>query len=267
MTVGSLFAGIGGFDLGFEREGFEVRWQVEKDEFCRKVLAKHWPDVKRYEDIRDVGAHNLEPVNIICGGFPCQPFSAAGKRLGTADDRDLWPEMYRVIQEIEPSWVVAENVYPLTSIQQGLVFERMLSDLEDEGYEVGSFGIPACAVDAKHIRMRIWIMAYSNNKRQSQPEGDEHKKRRWVVNSNKAMAYASSARLEGHRNGTSRTEQEYTAISSTRRWEPEPELGRVAHGIPHRMDRIKSLGNAVVPQLIQITARIIMEVESVRKAV
>src|SRR5512139_2392629 len=99
LTVGSLFSGIGGLELGLERAGMAVRWQVEIDPYCRKVLAKHWPDVARYEDVRDVGRHNLEPVDLICGGFPCQPVSLAGKRMGDGDDRWLWPEFIRVVRE------------------------------------------------------------------------------------------------------------------------------------------------------------------------
>src|SRR3990172_13197899 len=102
LTVGSLFAGIGGFDLGLERAGFQIKWQVEKDEWCKKILEKHWPGVRRYKDIHEVGAHNLEAVDLICGGFPCQPFSIAGKRKGEEDDRHLWPEMLRVISELKP---------------------------------------------------------------------------------------------------------------------------------------------------------------------
>ena len=107
ITVGSLFAGIGGLELGLERAGMETKWQVEIDPFCQKVLAKHWPEVTKYEDIREVGEHNLEPVDLICGGFPCQPHSLAGKRNASEDERDLWGEMFSVICEIKPRWVLA----------------------------------------------------------------------------------------------------------------------------------------------------------------
>lgn len=109
-TVGSLFSGIGGFELGFERAGFEIRWQVELDDYCTAVLAKHWPEVKRYRDVRTVGSHNLEPVDVICGGFPCQPVSLAGRRQVQADDRWLWPEFARLIRELRPRIAVMENV-------------------------------------------------------------------------------------------------------------------------------------------------------------
>lgn len=157
MRVGSLFAGIGGFDLGLERAGMEVVWQVEIDPFCNKVLAKHWPDVKRYRDVKEVGKHNLEPVDLICGGFPCQPFSVAGKRKGKEDGRALWPEMFRIISECRPRWVIGENVAGF--INMGL--DESISDLEGIGYEVQTFVIPACAVNAPHRRDRVWIIAHS----------------------------------------------------------------------------------------------------------
>ncbi len=110
MRFGELFAGIGGIGLGLERAGMEVRWHVEKDEYCRRVLAKHWPDVARYEDVKDVGAHNLEPVDLICGGFPCQPVSVAGKRKAQDDERWLWPEFSRILRELRPRYALMENV-------------------------------------------------------------------------------------------------------------------------------------------------------------
>src|SRR4029450_2592075 len=117
LTFGSLFAGIGGFDLGLERAGLTCRWQVEIDPFCRKVLAKHWPDVTRYADIRELDGRTVDPVDVLCGGFPCQPHSLAGKRGGSADERDLWREFARVIREVGPRWVLAENVPGLLSTE------------------------------------------------------------------------------------------------------------------------------------------------------
>ncbi|MCK9568534.1 DNA cytosine methyltransferase [Candidatus Pacearchaeota archaeon] len=168
MKAGSLFSGIGGFDLGLERAGMTVKWQVEIDDFCNKVLAKHWPNVKRYRDVKEVGKHNLEPVDLICGGFPCQPFSVAGKRRGTEDDRHLWPEMFRVIDELRPRWVIGENVAGF--INMGL--DQSISDLEGIGYEVGTFVIPACAVNAPHRRDRVWIIAQNSEHGFTHPESD-----------------------------------------------------------------------------------------------
>lgn len=159
MTVGSLFSGIGGFDLGLERAGMTIKWQVEIDDFCNKVLEKHWPDVKRYRDIKELRGDELEPVDLICGGFPCQPFSAAGKRRSKEDDRYLWPEMLRVIRAVRPNWIIGENVAGIVS----LALDDVLSDLENEGYACQSFIIPACAVNAPHRRDRVWIIANCDN--------------------------------------------------------------------------------------------------------
>ncbi len=130
FTFGSLFAGIGGLDLGLERAGMTCSWQVENHPFCQKILHKHWPNVPKFEDVRHVGRWNLEPVDLIAGGFPCQPHSVAGKRRGAADDRNLWPEMYRIIRELRPPWVLAENVPGI----KGTILNSCLSDLESEGY-------------------------------------------------------------------------------------------------------------------------------------
>jgi len=161
ITFGSLFSGIGGIDLGLERSGMVCKWQVEKDEFCRKVLQKHWPEVRRYEDVREVGKHNLEPVDLICGGFPCQPFSVAGKRKGTEDDRHLWPEYLRIIREVRPRWVLGENVPGIINI----FLDQALSDLEGEGYTAEAIVLPACAFDAPHIRQRVFIVAHTASDR------------------------------------------------------------------------------------------------------
>ena len=111
LTVGSLFSGIGGLELGLERTGgFKTKWQVEIDEYCLKVSERHWPNVQRFRDIKECGKHNLSTVDLICGGFPCQPHSVAGKRKGAEDDRNLWPEMFRIIREVNPRWVICENV-------------------------------------------------------------------------------------------------------------------------------------------------------------
>jgi len=160
----SLFTGIGGFDCAAQRvwgEGTTVAF-CEIDPFCQQVLKKHWPGVPIFSDIRELGREQLEqlgPIDIITGGFPCQPFSHAGQRRGTEDDRHLWPEMLRVIRLVKPRWVLGENVSGLLSLEGGVVFENCLSDLEAEGYSVQAFIIPACAVNAPHRRDRVWIVA------------------------------------------------------------------------------------------------------------
>lgn len=167
LTVLDLFSGIGGFSLGLERAGFETVAFCEIEPFCQKVLHKHWPDVPLAHDIRkltydDRKLRDAEDVifegqiDLVCGGFPCQPYSIAGHKKGTQDNRDLWPEMFRVIQQSKPTWVIGENVTYFTN----MAFTRTKSDLESEGYTVQPFIIPACAVGAPHRRDRIWIVAY-----------------------------------------------------------------------------------------------------------
>jgi DNA (cytosine-5)-methyltransferase 1 len=165
MTHGSLFSGIGGFDLAAEWSGWENLFNCEWEEFPRKVLKHHFPNAKQYEDIKDFDATDYNGrIDVLSGGFPCQPFSVAGQRKGTEDSRHLWPEMLRVIGECQPRWVVGENVRGLVSWSDGLVLETCYSDLENLGYSVQSFIIPACAAgNAPHRRDRVWIVAHNHN--------------------------------------------------------------------------------------------------------
>lgn len=161
MTHASLFSGIGGFDLAAEWMGWQNMFNCEIDPFCRKVLAYHFPEAKQYEDVKttDFTIHRGH-IDVLTGGFPCQPFSLAGKRKGSDDNRYLWPEMLRAIREIQPRWVVGENVFGIVNWSDGMVFEQVQSDLENEGYEVQPYIIPACAVDAPHRRDRVWFVAH-----------------------------------------------------------------------------------------------------------
>jgi len=155
LRVLDLFSGIGGFSLGLERTGgFETVAFCEIEEFSQKILRKHWPDVPIHNDIRKLDGSEID-ADVITGGYPCQPFSNAGKRGGAEDDRHLWPEMYRLIKAIRPRWVIAENVYG--HISMGL--DQVLSDLEGINYAWWTFIVPACAVDAPHRRDRVWIIA------------------------------------------------------------------------------------------------------------
>lgn len=162
MRHGSLFSGIGGFDLASEWMGWENVFHCEWNEFGQKVLKYYWPKAITYNDITktDFSIHR-GTIDILTGGFPCQPYSSAGKRLGKEDSRHLWPEMLRTIREIQPTYVVGENVRGLTNWNGGLVFDEVQADLEAEGYEVTPFLLPACAVNAPHRRDRIWFVAYS----------------------------------------------------------------------------------------------------------
>jgi DNA (cytosine-5)-methyltransferase 1 len=153
----SLFSGIGGFDLGLERAGMTCVGQVEWEPYCQAVLKHHWPHVKQMGDIRDVKEDSFGPVDLICGGFPCQPFSVAGKQRGKDDNRYLWPEMFRVIRTYRPTWVLGENVPGIVK----MALDQVLADLEGEGYAVQAFLIPACGVDAPHRRERVWIVAWN----------------------------------------------------------------------------------------------------------
>lgn len=268
MTFGSLFSGIGGFDLGLERAGMRCGWQVEIDPFCQRVLAKHWPDVRRYGDIKE--CHNLPPVDLICGGVPCQPASVAGKQRGTSDDRWLWPEAFRIVREVRPAWLLFENVCGILALESGVVFENLLLELEALGYEVETAIIPACGVDAPHRRDRVWIVAHSKSERDrgEQREFRQEERRQGIAlswdteQSGQDVADSYRQGSQGW-NKRQRSAGEWTAGSS--RWPdeadgfPQSAIRRVAHGVPSRVDRLKALGNAVVPQVIETIGRAILK--------
>ena len=264
MRVGSIFSGIGGLDLGLERAGLRIVWQSEIDPYASAVLRKHWPNVPNLGDIRGIEVHHAEPVDIICGGFPCQPFSLAGKRRGTEDDRYLWPEMRRVIEEFQPRWVLGENVPGIIN----MALDEVLSSLEAIGYETGTVVVPACALNAPHRRDRVWILGHA--KRLGLP-GQEPENRR------SSMADPDSKGLP-EREREQAEERPYSEPTgsglqplqkqrdTTACWDAEPDVGRVAHGVPNRVDRLRSLGNAVVPQVAEAIGRMILAVDSLIKA-
>lgn len=337
MNVLDLFSGIGGFSLGLERAGMRTVAFCEIEPFPRAVLAKHWPHVPCYHDVHDVTADRLDRdgvgrIDLICGGYPCQPFSHAGKQRGHEDPRHLWPQMRRVVGEVRPAWVLAENV--VGHITLGL--DQVLADLETDGYAARAIVVPACAKDAPHIRQRVWIMARDRD-RDREPDlsvdaevegvqgmvadaardvglrgGEEIRRARQRAESGSAgrggvehvatesqegatrdVADAVSkgleryARDEGEETGRSGSQRGPTSESGLpggsgpllpddglrsgegpgpvqrgrqepSRWLPEPRVGRVAHGIPRRMDRLRALGNAVVPQVVEEIGRAIM---------
>ena len=188
MTHASLFSGIGGFDLAAEWVGWQNLFHCEWNPFGQQVLKHQFPNSKSYNDITktDFTIHRGQ-VDILTGGFPCQPYSSAGKRLGKEDERHLWPHMLRTIQEVQPRWVVGENVRGLTNWNGGMVFDEVQVDLETEGYEVTPFLLPACAVNAPHRRDRIWFVAYSKSIRWN-GGGSEHRKNS-NENSNRICEY------------------------------------------------------------------------------
>lgn len=160
MTVGSIFSGIGGIELGLERVGMTIKWQVEIDEYCREILEKHWPGVKRYGNIKDIDWSGVERVDLICGGFPCPPVSTAGKRRGSNDERWMWPEFIRCLRTLKPRWVLVENVRGLLSVNNGREFGEILRDLAESGYDAEWFLLGAKDVGAPHKRNRTFILAY-----------------------------------------------------------------------------------------------------------
>lgn len=267
VKVLDLFSGIGGFSLGLERAGMETVAFCEYDDKCRQVLTKHWPDVPQYTDVRTLTGEQLEQdgitdIGLICGGYPCQPFSNAGKRKGAEDDRHLWPEFFRLIRKIQPNWVIAENV--AGHINMGL--DEVLSDLEGEGYTTQPFIIPACAINAPHRRDRVWIIAHSD--KSSEPNGtiDEDKGRGklGIVGDTKGVGLEGCGENQNAAySAPSRKGETNHAFPSSELgiWETEPAVGRVANGVPGRVDRLKQLGNAVVPQIPEIIGRAIMEIE------
>ena len=188
LKILDLFSGLGGFSLGLERTGrYKTVAFCEIDKYCTLLLQKHWKGVKIYNDVKKITkegfeADGIESPDIITGGFPCQPFSVAGKQKGTSDDRHLWPEMFRIIKAFKPRFVIGENVPGIVNIQDGVVFETVCTDLESQGYEVQPFNIPAAAVGAPHQRKRIWIIAtladsVSNNERREISRSYEEKGR------------------------------------------------------------------------------------------
>lgn len=325
----SLFSGIGGLDLAAEWAGFTTVGQCEWADYPTRVLEKHWPDVPRWRDIRTLTKESfyektgLRTVDIISGGFPCQPFSVAGKRRGKEDDRYLWPEMLRVISGLRPAWVVGENVAGIVN----MALDTVLSDLENIGYTCQAFIIPACAVDAPHRRDRCAIIGCRAMERKHNGRGrrtyslensdcvrfgepgvlSQQQGRAKFERDGKDVAHAKSIGLQREWSGgdqiggtrpekaqperrcdvlsdtdngcrTLRRDGELPAVEETGEsrtdhgggaqkyvsgqwWPTEPNVGRVAHGIPARVDRLKCLGNAVVPQQFYPIFRAIADIE------
>ena len=264
MRVLDLFSGIGGFSLGLERAGMTTVAFCERDPFCRSVLAQQWPHLPIHEDIRELDGQTYRgSVELVCGGFPCQPFSVAGKQKGKADDRHLWPEMFRVIAQSRPCWVVGENVPGII----GLGLDEVLSDLESEGYACSTFILPACAVDAPHRRDRVWVVAHADRKIEPDGSLDEREMARQLVadaESQRVERHASAGIEKSHPSTGPRVPRCARAGGRAAVWEPESGMGRVADGIPHRVDRLRALGNAVVPQLVEEIGRLILACEAAK---
>ena len=321
LTVGSLFSGIGGLDLGLERAGMRVIWQSEIDPYASRVLKKHWPEVVNYGNIKEINWQEIERPDVICGGYPCQPFSTAGKRRGEEDPRHLWPWVKQAISELRPRYAILENVRGHLSMG-GL---SVIGELAAIGYDAEWRVVSAASVGANHRRDRIIIVAYPNSSHPAngrQRENVQSQNRSWgndgsgsgsnfgeisVGGSGQDSSLVANTHcegLEGSRwvqegeqelcrpdlsssdSGWAQTladnerqwdgehgleanagqEDRGRVFNGTREegyvgwqwWELEPNLGRVAHGIPNRVDRLKGLGNAVVPQVAEVIGRLVV---------
>ena len=294
LTHLSLFSGIGGLDLAAEMAGFRTVGQCEWADYPTKVLEKHWPSVPRWRDIRTLTGGSfyektgMRTVDVISGVFPCQPFSVAGKRRGKEDDRYLWPEMLRVISELRPAWVVGENVAGIVN----MAIDQVYADLENEGYAVQAFVIPACAVDALHRRDRCAIIAYRDEIRcdlrrssgqriygdapcdETDPGGKDvantdcnrlEKPGMQGLSEKQGVPVADSGRRAAQPGlGGVATRIPYRldgGVSVPGYWMPEPDIPRITSKKEHRKDRLKCLGNAVVPQQFYPVFRAIADIE------
>jgi DNA (cytosine-5)-methyltransferase 1 len=299
LTHASLFSGIGGFDLAAEWAGWKNIFHCEWNPFGQKVLAHHFPNSKSYNDITKTNFTIHEgTVDVLTGGFPCQPYSQAGKRLGKADERHLWPEMLRTIREVKPRWVVGENVLGIVNWNGGMVFEEVQIELEAEGYEVQSYILPAAGVNAPHQRYRTWFVAYSKNIRQPQTktfsEWQEYKSYNrdfiWdtfsTISRCENVANSNGFGLQGKweqgsidKKGQRRNER-FRKLGNNEfgRWEKFPTqppicggndgISRTMDGITFskwRNESIKAYGNAIVPQVAYEIFKAINEFELMEK--
>ena len=283
-----LFSGIGGFARGFEATGlFRTTCFVEQDPFCQAVLKHHWPDVPILDDITDAQLTDFPESrpDLVCGGFPCQPFSQAGKQQAQDDPRHLWPEMLGIIRELRPTWVVGENVVGL--VRLGL--DEVLTDLEGEGYATRTFNIPACATGAPHLRQRIWVVAHADSEsepdqpldggagarqlgfefvadsdsndggREGSPKSPDRETRLEHGSSGEQWDVANTNRSgQCEQRGAEPVQKEQSAPECTGsrnrpedHWQSEPSVGRVVNGLPNRVSQLRALGNSIVPQIAE----------------
>jgi DNA (cytosine-5)-methyltransferase 1 len=255
-----LFSWIGGLDLGLERAGMRVVWQSEIDPYACRVLAKHWPEVPNHGDIKQIDWRTVEPVDVICGGYPCQPFSLAGRRKGTDDPRHLWPWVRDAISALQPRYAILENVRGHLSMGGTVV----IGELAEIGYNAEWRVVSASGMGAPHRRERLFIVAYANS--ESQPNEPQHARtKRLVANTDRSrrehinqersprstVSQWNEIFKQTHPSGSSGRAREY--------WLSEPDVGRVADGVPYRVDRLRGLGNAVVPQVAEYVGRLVME--------
>jgi DNA (cytosine-5)-methyltransferase 1 len=295
LTVGSLFSGIGGLDLGLERAGMEVIWQSEIDPYACKVLSKHWPEVVNHGDIKAINWSDVVRPDVICGGYPCQPFSTAGKRRGEEDPRHLWPWVREAISQLRPKYAILENVRGHLSL--GGV--SVIGELADIGYDAEWRIVSAASVGAHHRRDRVVIVAYPNNSRPHRAQiysaetrfdalsrfgrcgenvadtnGERleteraqqqtsrtlrsNKNSGWIVGNTYSEGRKGRSKLQEQETQRGGLDQSSEVAGWSGIWEPEPNVGRVAHGVPSRVDRLRGLGNAVVPQVAEVIGRLVI---------
>ncbi len=294
MRLLDLFSGIGGFSLGLERTGVKTIAFCEMNTYCQSVLRKHWPHVPIASDIHHLTYENgvlhdadrpiyYGRIDIICGGFPCQPFSVAGRREGTADHRDLWPQMFRVIKEVRPTFVIGENVIGFLK----MAFSRTKADLESAGYAVQALVLPACAIGAPHRRDRVWILGYAEHdgspaaaQQRGTTQADDRPAQRETKNCESSrsacswdvLPHADDERFKGSKRQKIQGQPTFTRQSEGgyQGWRDgwpvsKPRVCGVDDGIPNRTQRLIALGNAVLPHIPEILGHEItklMEVQS-----
>lgn len=299
LTMGSLFSGIGGLELGLEWAGLgPTLWQVEREKFCRAVLEKHWPKAERFDDVCTVGSANLAPVQLICGGFPCQDVSSAGKGAGLAGERSgLWREFARVVDELRPEWVAVENVK--SGARRWL--DQVVRELDELGYAVLPVPVSAGDVGAPHLRSRLFLVAHADRRGELQPEGSQPEQRGRFANGVSADTLGSGLRQQpgrsGWESGAGATESaddgahgdaidphgqgcEWTGAEahegrprpSDGHWRsPQSGVVPLVSGLPgglpgrRRRARIRALGNAVVPQCAEVVGWVIRELMAERE--
>ena len=288
LNVLDLFSGIGGFSVGLEATGkFKTIGFCEQDKFCHKVLQKHWSEVPIYEDIKKLDGTKIK-ADVVVGGFPCQSFSIAGKQKGKDDERYLWDEMFRVIKEVQPRWIIGENVQNLINISDGQILQGIHNDLESQNFEVQTFNIEASSQGAWHKRSRVWIVAANTSSQllhgcssttrnspkkfkrmecnQSKIRGEVWSKTKRCSEQDLQLPNTDKLRTQVQTQGKHTSIKMSESTSKESWWQTESKLFGIPNGIqteshPDRANRIKALGNSIVPPIITEIGKAIIEAE------
>lgn len=260
MTHGSLFSGIGGFDLAAQWMGWDNAFHCEINPFSKRILNYYWPSASSFDDITKTDFSSYKgKIDVLTGGFPCQPYSSAGDRKGKDDARHLWPQMLRVIREIEPEWIVGENVLGITNWNGGVVFEEVCTELEAEGYSVQPFVLPACGVNAPHKRYRVWFVAHSNRSGRGGGVSGGRSIREREFLSGEFQGSSVGSKIEGR---SGKRNDKWTTNSAETNWQTFPNESPICSGndglsieldgiafSTWRAESVKAYGNAIVPQV------------------